>query len=186
MRLLLKEDVENVGAVGDEVVVKDGYGRNYLIPKGKAIIATPKNLKAFKHQKAVVQRKLKKVIGVAEELAAKIAKTPCTVTKKVGEQGKLFGSVTLQEIADLLKAQGIEVDRRKFQLKEPIKTIGEHKVPLKLNAGVVAEVQVNVIKEETEETEDKPEKTETAAEEVVEESAEKKAAGDETTEEPTP
>ncbi len=147
MRLLLKEDVDNLGSVGDEVVVKDGYARNYLLPQGKALLANPKNVKAFNHQKAVVQRKLKKVIAGAEEIAGKIKQASCAVTKKVGETGKLYGSVTSQEIAELLKKQGVEIDKRKIQLSEPIKTLGDHLVPIKLHAQVVAEVKVTVEKE---------------------------------------
>jgi len=105
MKVLLKEDVIKLGSCGDEVEVKDGYGRNFLIPTGKAIMATPKNLKQFKHQKSIVQSKSKKLKGEAQTVAEAIAKATLTVTKKVGDQGKLFGAVTSQELADLMDAK---------------------------------------------------------------------------------
>ncbi len=144
MKLLLKEDVDGLGFCGDEVVVKDGYGRNFLIPKGKALLATPNNLKAFNHQKLIVQGKVSKVIAAAKAVADEIAKATCVVKKKVGDTGKMFGSVTAQEIADLLKGQGVEVDRRKIQIGEPIKKAGEYKIPVKLHSEVTAEIKLVV------------------------------------------
>ena len=144
MKLLLKEDVDGLGFCGDEVEVKDGYGRNFLIPKGKALLATPNNLKAFNHQKRVVQGKVTKVIAAAQAVADEIAKVTCLVKKKVGDTGKMFGSVTAQEVADLLKGQGVEVDRRKIQIAEPIKKSGEYKIPVKLHSEVTAEIKLVV------------------------------------------
>lgn len=144
MKLLLKEDVDGLGYCGDEVEVKDGYGRNFLIPKGKALLATPNNLKAFNHQKRVVQGKVTKVIAAAKAVADEIAKVTCLVKKKVGDTGKMFGSVTAQEVADLLKGQGVEVDRRKIQIAEPIKRTGEYKIPVKLHSEVTAEIKLVV------------------------------------------
>jgi large subunit ribosomal protein L9 len=148
MKVLLKEDVDNLGSVGDEVSVRDGYGRNFLVPRGKAVFATPKNRKAFGHQKAIVQRKVKKLKLEAETLAEQIRKVPLTVVKKVGEQGKLFGAVTSQDIYQMLKEKGIEVDRRKILLQDPIKTPGDHKVAIKLHGEVTVSVVVSVVKEE--------------------------------------
>lgn len=145
MNLLLKEDVDGLGFCGDEVKVRDGYGRNYLIPQGKAILATPRNVKQFNHQKMVVQGKVKKVIGSATELAEKIGQVNCTIKKKVGEQGKLFGSVTTQEIMEVLRANGIEVDKRKIQPAEPIKGLGDFQVPIRLHTEVVAQIKVSVV-----------------------------------------
>jgi large subunit ribosomal protein L9 len=164
MKLLLKEDVDGLGHCGDEVTVKDGYGRNYLVPQGKAILSTPKNLRAFKHQKAIVQGRLKKLINSAEEQAAAIAELTCTVTKKAGEQGKLYGAVTAQEIAALLSGQGVDIDRRKIQLGEPIKALGQFKVPLKLHPQVVAEINVHVVAEAEPEAEEKAAEAPEAAE----------------------
>ena len=152
MKLLLKEDVDGLGFCGDEVEVKDGYGRNFLIPKGKALLATPNNLKAFNHQKRVVQGKVTKVISAAQAVADEIAKLTCLVKKKVGDTGKMFGSVTAQEVADLLKSQGVEVDRRKIQIAEPIKKAGEYKIPVKLHSEVTAEIKL-VVEGEQEATE---------------------------------
>jgi large subunit ribosomal protein L9 len=147
MKVLLKEDIPKLGSVGDEVEVKDGYGRNFLIPTGKALLATPKNLKQFRHQKSIVDHKVKKFRGVAQGIADQLAKLSLSVKKKVGEQGKLFGAVTSQEIADLVSAQGVEIDRRKIQLGEPIKSLGEFKVPVKLHPQVTAEITLTVIAE---------------------------------------
>jgi large subunit ribosomal protein L9 len=144
MKLLLKENVDGLGFCGDEVEVKDGYGRNFLIPKGKALLATPNNLKAFNHQKLVVQGKVTKVIAAAQAVADEIAKVTCLVKKKVGDTGKMFGSVTAQEVADLLKSKGVEVDRRKIQIAEPIKKTGEYKIPVKLHSEVTAEIKLVV------------------------------------------
>ena len=144
MKLLLKEDVDGLGFCGDEVEVKDGFGRNFLIPKGKALLATPNNLKAFNHQKRVVQSKVKKVIATVQAIADEIAKVTCTVKKKIGDTGKMFGSVTAQDIADLLKVQGVDIDRRKIQITEPIKKAGEYKIPVKLHTEVTAEIKLVV------------------------------------------
>ena len=158
MKLLLKEDVDGLGFCGDEVEVKDGYGRNFLIPKGKALLATPNNLKAFNHQKRIVQAKVKKVTGIAQGVADEISNTTIQVKKKMGEGGKMFGSVTAQEISDLLKAKGIEIDRRKIQMQEPIKKAGEFNITVKLHPEVTGQIKLIVEGEKVEEkteTEDK-------------------------------
>jgi large subunit ribosomal protein L9 len=147
MKLLLKEDVDGLGYCGDEVNVRDGYGRNYLVPQGKAIFATPKNIKQFNHQKMIVQGKVKKIVDAAKGLAEKIGKVTCTIKKKVGEQGKLYGSVTNQEIAEVLRKNGIEVDKRKIHPIEPIRALGDFLVPLKLHTDVTAEIKVSVVPE---------------------------------------
>jgi large subunit ribosomal protein L9 len=144
MKVLLKEDVVKLGSVGDEVEVKDGYGRNFLIPTGKALLATPKNVKQFRHQKSIVDHKVRKLKGAAQDVADRLAKLSLSIKKKVGEQGKLFGSVTSQEIADLVSAQGVEIDRRKIQLGEAIKSLGEFKIPVKLHPQVTAEMTLTV------------------------------------------
>ena len=151
MKLLLKEDVDGLGFCGDEVEVKGGYGRNFLIPKGKALLATPDNLKAFNHQKRIVQSNVEKIIGIAQGVAEEIKKTPIQVKKKIGEGGKMFGSVTTQEISDLLKANGVDLDRRKIQIQEPIKKAGEYTIPVKLHPNVTAEIKLTVEGEKVEE-----------------------------------
>ena len=160
MKLLLKEDVDGLGFCGDEVEVKDGYGRNFLIPKGKALLATPNNLKAFNHQKRIVQAKVKKVTAFAQGVADEISKATLQIKKKMGEGGKMFGSVTAQEISDLLKIKGIEVDRRKIQIHEPIKKAGEFTIPVKLHPEVTGQIKLIVEGEKVEEKTDIEEKKE--------------------------
>jgi large subunit ribosomal protein L9 len=178
---LPSEDVDGLGFCGDEVEVKDGYGRNFLIPKGKALLATPNNLKAFNHQKRIVQAKVKKVTGIAQEVADKISAATIQIKKKMGDGGKMFGAVTAQEISDLLKAKGIEIDRRKIQIQEPIKKAGEYSIPVKLHPEVIAQIKLTVEGEKVvEKTEEKAEGETEAAEadeaaEAVEKSEEKEA-----------
>ena len=159
MKLLLKEDVDGLGFCGDEVEVKDGYGRNFLIPKGKALLATPNNLKAFNHQKRIVQAQVKKVTDIAQGVADEITNTAIQIKKNMGDGGKMFGTVTAQEVSDLLKAKGIDIDRRKFQIQEPIKKAGEYSIPVKLHPEVTAQIKLTVEGEkviEKTETEEKP------------------------------
>ena len=169
MKLLLKEDVDGLGFCGEEVEVKDGYGRNFLIPKGKALLATPNNLKAFNHQKRIVQAKVKKVTGIAQEVADKISAVTIQIKKKMGDGGKMFGAVTAQEISDLLKAKGIDIDRRKIQIQEPIKKAGEYSIPAKLHPEVTAEIKLAVEGEKAvEKAEGKTETTEKPQEKEAE------------------
>ena len=154
MKLLLKEDVDGLGFCGDEVEVKDGYGRNFLIPKGKALLATPNNLKAFNHQKRIVQSKVKKVVVIAQGVADEISKTAIQIKKKIGDGGKMFGSVTAQEVSDLLKTKGVDLDRRKIHIQEPIKKAGEYTIPVRLHPEVTAEIRLSV---EGEKIDEKPE-----------------------------
>ena len=154
MKLLLKEDVDGLGFCGDEVEVKDGYGRNFLIPKGKALLATPNNLKAFNHQKRIVQSKVKKVTEIAQGVADEISRVSIQIKKKIGDGGKMFGSVTAQEISDLLKTKGVDLDRRKIQIQEPIKKAGEFAIPVRLHPKVTTEIKLTV---EGEQVDEKPE-----------------------------
>jgi len=178
----LKEDVDGLGYCGEEVEVKDGYGRNFLVPKGKALLATPNNLKAFNHQKRIVQAKVKKVTGIAQEVADKISAATIQIKKKMGDGGKMFGAVTAQEISDLLKAKGIDIDRRKIQIQEPIKKAGEYSIPVKLHPEVTAAIKLTVegekVVEKTVGEAEVEEKTKAKAEEkmeTTEESQEKEA-----------
>ena len=148
MKLLLKEDVHGLGDCGDEVEVKNGYGKNFLIPNGHAIAATPKNLKQFNHQKTIVQGRLKKIKIIAEAQALEIGKALCVFKKKTGDNGKIFGAVTTQDISESLRSHGVELDRRKLQLKEPIKSLGDFEVPVKLHPEVTVVVKVTVVQEE--------------------------------------
>ena len=147
MQVILLEEVSPLGKIGDLVKVSDGYARNYLIPKKKAILATEKNLKVLEHQKRLVQHQVGKTKKDAETIAQQIEKLSCTFSKTVGESGKLFGSVTSMEIEAYLKENGFEVDRKKIQLEEPIKNIGMFTVPIKLHPEVIAHLKVWVVQE---------------------------------------
>ena len=144
MKLLLKEDIQGLGICGDEVEVKDGYGKNFLIPSSRAILATPKNLKQFNHQKSIVQARLKKEKVNSVSQAQAIEKVVCVFKKKAGDNGKLFGTVTTQEISENLRSHGIQLDRRKLQLKEPIKSLGEFDILVKLHPEVTATIKIVV------------------------------------------
>ena len=147
MQVILLEDVSALGKAGDLVKVSDGYGRNYLIPKKKAILATEKNIKGLEHQKRLVQHRMAKTKKDIEKIAQEIETLSCTFAKAVGESGKLFGSVTSMDIEAYLKENGIEVDRKKIHLDEPIKSVGKFTVPIKLHPDVVAQLKVWVVQE---------------------------------------
>lgn len=149
MKVILLEDVPNLGKTGDMVNVKDGYARNYLIPRKLGIAATPKNLKAFEHQKRLAQSKIRKNKSDAQRLAERLESISLTIPQKVGEEDKLFGAVTSMTIAQFLKEQeGIEIDKRKIELAEPIKRLGIYTVPIKLHPEITANLRVWVVKEE--------------------------------------
>ena len=147
MQVILLEDILSLGKAGDLVKVSDGYGRNYLIPQKKAILATEKGLKMLEHQKRQVQDRMGKMKKDLDKVAQQIEGLSCTFTKSVGESGKLFGSVTSMEIETYLKENGIEVDRKKIVLDEPIKSIGMFTVPIKLHPEIVAQLKVWVVQE---------------------------------------
>jgi len=144
MEVILIEDVPNLGDIGDLVTVKPGYGRNFLIPRKMAIPASSKNKARLDHEKRIASFKLGKAKVISAEAAKQLAKVTLKFTRKVGEQDKLFGSVTSHDIAQALIDKGVTVDRRKVVLPEPIKALGEYKVTVKLRADVVAEVTVKV------------------------------------------
>ncbi len=147
MQIILLENVPSLGKAGDLVKVSDGYGRNYLIPKKKAILATEKSVKMVDHQKRQVQQRVEKSRKDAEKIASQIEKLSCTFSKTVGESGKLFGSITSMDIENYLKENGIEVERKKIVLEEPIKNLGMFTVPIKLNSEVTAQLKVWVVQE---------------------------------------
>ena len=147
MRVILLENVPSLGKAGDLVKVSDGYGRNYLIPQKKALLATEKSLKVIEHQKRQVQQRLEKGKKDAEKLGQEIEKLSCTFAKTVGESGKLFGSVTSMDVENYLKENGIEVDRKKVALEEPIKNLGMFTVPIKLHPEVTTHLKVWVVQE---------------------------------------
>ncbi|MBN2781307.1 MAG: 50S ribosomal protein L9 [Candidatus Marinimicrobia bacterium] len=147
MKIILKKDVEKVGKTGDVVSVKDGFGRNYLIPQGLGIAATRSNMKIVDELKANQSKKAKKAETTAQGLAKKLKDISVTATVKAGEDDKLFGAVTSQIIADLIAEKGIEIDKHDILLDEPIKELGSFDVPVKVGAGVKAEIKVWVVKE---------------------------------------
>ncbi|MCJ7641905.1 MAG: 50S ribosomal protein L9 [Desulfobacterales bacterium] len=147
MQIILLEDVPSLGKTGDLVKVADGYGRNYLIPQKKAVFATEKNVKTLEHQKRQVQNRLGKVKKDAARLVQEIEKLSCTFTKQAGESGKLFGSVTSMEIESFLKENGLEVDRKKILLEEPLKSLGMFTVPIRLHPDITANLKVWVVQE---------------------------------------
>ena len=147
MKIILLENVPSLGKAGDLVKVSAGYGRNYLIPQQKAILATEKSLKVVEHKKRQVQQRMEKTKKDSEKMGQRIEKLSCTFAKTVGESGKLFGSVTSMDIESFLKENGIEVDRKKIILEEPIKNLGMFTVPIKLNSEVTAHLKVWVVQE---------------------------------------
>lgn len=147
MEVILKEDIPNVGKMGEVVRVRDGYARNYLLPRGLVLVANKKNLKGFEHQKQVVQAQKARVVDQAQALAEKLSQISLVISARVGEEGKLFGSVTNIDIEKALKAKGIEIERRKIHLDEPIKMVGDYEVPIRFTAEVQAKVRVSVAPE---------------------------------------
>jgi large subunit ribosomal protein L9 len=147
MKVILTVDLPNVGDAGQVAEVANGYGRNYLIPRGLAILATPGNERSLaQQQKSRLAREVKNK-AEAEALAIQLQALPLSIAKKTGEGERLYGSVTSMDIADLIKARGISLDRRRIMLEIPLKTLGTHKVPIRLHPDVVAEVDVAVTKE---------------------------------------
>lgn len=147
MKVVLRQDVDNLGDRGQVVNVAPGYARNFLLPKGLALEATEGNLRTLELQRKVWEKREAKEADGARQVAARIAGVKLTVTKKAGESNTLYGSVTTSEIADLLHAQGIEIDRRRIQLKDAIKTVGTFKIPIKIHRQVVAEAELEVVAE---------------------------------------
>jgi large subunit ribosomal protein L9 len=144
MKVILREDVENLGKGGELVEVRPGYGRNFLIPRGMAVLANARNVRELDHQKKVAEAKAAKLKSSAEAVAKRLAETPLSLKRKAGEQDKLFGSVTAIDIAEALAARGLQIDRRAIDLPEPIKTLGEHEVAVKLHREVAGKVKVKV------------------------------------------
>jgi large subunit ribosomal protein L9 len=147
MEVILRQAIENLGHPGDVVTVKSGYARNYLLPRGFAYEATPGNLKRISQEKARLEAAEAERRGVAEGLAKKLEEVQLTFSARVGEEGKLFGSVTAADIQQQLESQGFSIERRQIDLHDPIKTLGVFRVPVKLHADVKPEVRVWVIKQ---------------------------------------
>jgi large subunit ribosomal protein L9 len=148
VKLILRESVPSLGEAGDLVTVRPGFARNFLLPQGKAILATQGNVRELEHKQRVVAAKVAKERKEHEALRDRIQGVALAVRARAGEEGKLFGSVTSVQIAELLAAAGVPVDRRKIQLDEPIKELGEHAVEIRLGRDLVARVKVTVAAEE--------------------------------------
>jgi len=145
MNVILLERIANLGSLGDTVKVKAGYGRNFLIPQGKAVPATTDNISKFEARRAELEKVATEKMGTAEARKDAIANLVITITQKAGEEGKLFGSVGTHDIADAITAAGVAVEKREIRLPEgPIRQIGEHKVEVELHSDVVTEVTVIV------------------------------------------
>ncbi|MEW6570939.1 MAG: 50S ribosomal protein L9 [Nitrospirota bacterium] len=147
MKVILKEDVKNLGNMGQIVDVSDGFARNYLVPRGLAVEASTRNVKSLEHQKKVVLEKARKIRSSAQELSEIISKKKLVIKAKAGEEGKLFGSVTTMDIAEKLKEEGIEIDKKKIFLDEPIKRLGLYSVAIKIHPEIMSQLDVEVVPE---------------------------------------
>ncbi|MEI6079436.1 MAG: 50S ribosomal protein L9 [bacterium] len=147
MKVILQKDLGRKGVSGDIVEVSEGYARNYLLPRGLAVLAQEGNVKAVEHNKKVIQDKINQEKKTAEKLAEKLSAHSCTIAKKVGEEEKLFGSVTSADIEAALKRDGFDIARKDIVLSDNIKALGIYTVPVKIYSGVEAHLKVWVVKE---------------------------------------
>ncbi len=147
MKVILRKDIDTLGKIGDVITVKDGYARNYLIPRNIAYVATDSNVKTLEEEKKQQARRTEKEKKSSEALAAELEKISVTIKMKVGEEDKLFGSVTSQMIADALKEKNVTLDKRQIELEEPLKTLGIFDVNVKLAGGVAGKLKVWIVRE---------------------------------------
>lgn len=148
MKVILKETIESLGIVGDEVTVANGYARNYLFPQKKAVLSTSANRNLIERVKKQLDLKDVENRTLAEAMSKKIQGVVCTISAKVSEEDRLYGSVTTRDIVDQLQAQGLEVERKMVMLSEPIKTLGSYIVPVQLHPDINPEITVKVVAEE--------------------------------------
>jgi large subunit ribosomal protein L9 len=148
VKLILSEDVSGLGHAGDVVDVRPGYARNFLVPEGKAVLASEARIREVEHLKRQIAEKQAKALADLRQAKKALEALSLEVTAKVGEEGRLFGSVTAAQVAELLAARGMEIDRRKIDLPEPIKEAGEHSVAVRLHREVVATLRLKVTPEE--------------------------------------
>jgi large subunit ribosomal protein L9 len=148
MEVILKEDIANLGKIGEVVRVRDGYARNYLLPRGLVLEANKKNIKTFEHHKKLVADQKQKVMRRAHAVGDELAGVALTIPMRTGEEGKLFGSVTNIQIEKALKTKGLTVDRRKIHLDEPIKTLGDYEIPIRLSADLTVSLKLSVVSED--------------------------------------
>lgn len=144
MEVILQEDMPNLGQIGDVVRVKDGYARNFLLPRGLALVADRRNVRVLEHQRRVASLKLDRQRKAGESLAQQLAQVALTVSARAGEEGKLFGSVTNMDIERLLEERGFTVERRKILLEDPIKAIGTYTVPIQVTRDLQTAITVTV------------------------------------------
>jgi large subunit ribosomal protein L9 len=147
MKVILKEDVKNIGSMGQIVDVADGFARNYLVPRGLAAEANIKNIRSLEHEKTIIQEKAKKIKNQAQVLSDKVSNLTIIIKAKAGEEGKLFGAVTTMDIAEQMKNEGVDIDKKKIVLDEPIKRVGSYSVGIKLHPSVATLVNVQVVEE---------------------------------------
>jgi len=147
MKVILKQNIDDLGKIGEIVIVSDGFARNYLIPKGLAAEASSRTIHSLEHEKKKLLQKAEKEKNNAQALLDKLTGVNCVIARRVGEQDKLFGSVNTKDIESSLKEQGLEIDRKDIVMDEPIKALGEFPVKIKLGAGLSAEIKVHVVQE---------------------------------------
>jgi len=147
MKVILKETIDSLGIIGSEVNVAKGYARNYLLPQNKAVLATPENRKMLEQEKAKFDLQIAKEKKIAEEMAERLEGVECKIAAKVSEEDRLYGSITVRDILKALQGQGVEVEKRMILLTEPIKTIGTHKVPIRVYKEVEPEITVEIVPE---------------------------------------
>ncbi|MEW6675257.1 MAG: 50S ribosomal protein L9 [Nitrospirota bacterium] len=147
MQVILKDNVRNLGEMGQIVNVAKGYARNFLIPRGLAVEADTKNIKSLEHEKRIIQEKARKMKDSAQDMAGRISAMTLTIKARAGEEGKLFGSITTMDIAEALQKEGIEIDKKKISLEEPIKRLGFYTVNIKVHPQVSAQLNIEVIPE---------------------------------------
>ncbi len=147
MKVILRKDIETLGNIGDIVDVKEGYARNFLIPRKIAYTALSGNLRALEDEKKSIARKSEKELNAAENVSTKLEKVSVTIPVQVGEEDKIFGSVTTQLIADALKEKDFDIDKRKIEIEESIKTLGIYNVNVKLHSNINASIKVWVVRE---------------------------------------
>jgi large subunit ribosomal protein L9 len=147
MRIILKETIESLGIIGSEVTVAKGYARNYLLPKNKAVPATPQNRKMMERERTKFEIQIAKEKGLAEEMAKRLEGVVCRIVSKVSEEDRLYGSVSTRNIADALAAQDIDIEKKMILLNEPIKNIGTYRIPIRVYKDVEPEIVVEVVPE---------------------------------------
>ena len=147
MKVILRQNTEGLGQIGEVVDVKDGYARNFLIPRKLAYVALAGNIKALEEEKKTLSKKREQELAAAETLAAELERVSVAIPVQVGEEDRIFGSVTTQMISDALKEKGNEIDKRKIEIDEPIKALGIYSVSIKLHPSVSAKIKVWVVRE---------------------------------------